>query len=58
MPKYIENILHKTQHNMVPLTYTPHKWTPSKYDNVTQYANLPDDSPPLEKKLQNMYNLF
>ena len=50
MPKYIENILLKAQHNPLTPTYTPYKWTPPQYGQRIQHTKPEDTSPLLDKK--------
>ena len=50
MPKYIEYLLHKCQHNPSVPTYTPFKWTVPQYGKTQQFAKPTDTAPKLDKK--------
>ena len=50
MPKYFENLIHKTQHNTITPSYSPFKWSPPSYGQRVQHTKLEDTFPPLDKK--------
>ena len=50
MPKYIEHLLHKCQHNPITPTYTPFKWTAPQYGKTQQFVKPDDTAPKLDKK--------